>query len=302
MREFGLQKPCPAIGNCRPTDCGIGFQPGSERIRAMAGQKFTSILIMKQSVFGVRSSPIIEEYRMKKLLSAFVALFALGVSANAADLVPAAAPYTPAEPIPQVAAAAPNSVSWTGFYVGGFGGYGWSDRLRASLPGVGAVSVSTDEVNGGFGGATAGYNWHLPGSQFVFGAEADVAGAGLSGGVSVLGVTGKSTVNAFGSVTGRAGYVLEAALLYVKGGYAWANNKASVSFRDVNLYSESKLHSGWTIGGGVEYRFAPNLSGKVEYMYADYGKRNYASSVYSGGVNLGASMHTVKFGFNYLFD
>jgi outer membrane immunogenic protein len=29
--------------------------------------------------------------------------------------------------------------------------------------------------------------------------------------------------------------------------------------------------TGWKIGGGLEYMFAPNFSGKVEYDYASFG-------------------------------
>ncbi|UFS78620.1 outer membrane beta-barrel protein [Tardiphaga sp. 37S4] len=36
-------------------------------------------------------------------------------------------------------------------------------------------------------------------------------------------------------------------------------------------FSESKVLSGWTVGAGVEYMFAPNWSLKGEYICADYG-------------------------------
>ena len=89
--------------------------------------------------------------------------------------------------------------------------------------------------SGGFGGGTIGYNWQFPGSQFVFGVEVDAAGASIKdsftedrGGILV---TEELKINSFGSVTGRAGFAMDAALLYAKGGYAWANNKASISGR-----------------------------------------------------------------------
>ena len=67
-------------------------------------------------------------------------------------------------------------------------------------------------------------------------------------------------------------------------------------------YTESKVLSGWTVGGGVEYMLAPNWSIKGEYMYADYGSSTYLTGVVAGGVDLGATTHTVKGGINYHFQ
>jgi outer membrane immunogenic protein len=87
-------------------------------------------------------------------------------------------------------------------------------------------------------------------------------------------------------------------LLYVKGGFAWANNRMSVSVvAPAFTASESKTHTGWTIGAGIEYMFAPNWSAKAEYMYADYGSERYA-----GVVDVGATVHTIKAGINYHFN
>ena len=92
---------------------------------------------------------------MKSFLLATVAFAALGMAtqASAADL--AARPYTKAP------AMAPG-VNWSGFYAGVMGGYAWGD------------------VKGGFGGGTIGYNWQAPGSMWVWGLEADAAGASLT--------------------------------------------------------------------------------------------------------------------------
>jgi outer membrane immunogenic protein len=66
-------------------------------------------------------------------------------------------------------------------------------------------------------------------------------------------------------------------------------------------FSESHMHSGWTIGGGLEYMFLPNWSGKVEYMYADYSNATYLAAFAPGGVGLGLTVNTVKAGVNYHF-
>ena len=213
---------------------------------------------------------------MKRLLLAGAAL-SVATAASAADMQ--ARPYTKAPPAAVVAA-----YNWSGFYIGAMGGFGWE----------------TDAGSSGFGGGTVGYNWQLPGSQFVFGVEVDAAGASIKDSFLVdVGVTQENKINAFGSVTGRAGFAIDAALLYAKGGYAWTN--AKTSFTDgVNTLSDSQTHTGYTIGGGLEYLFTPSWSAKAEYMYTNLGSETYNF----GGQPLDSGsfdFHTIKVGVNYHF-
>lgn len=210
---------------------------------------------------------------MKKMLLATAALLAMGATSNAADL--AARTYTKAPP----AVVAP-AINWSGFYVGAMGGYGWTQTVSV------AGQNFSDELNGGFGGGTIGYNWQM-GSPWVFGLEVDAAGASIK--KSEGGAEAK--IDAFGSVTGRVGYAADAMLIYAKGGFAWANNKISSP-----VDSQSKTHAGWTIGAGLEYMFAPAWSVKAEYMYADFGNETYF-----GLADVGFDLHTVKAGVNYHF-
>jgi outer membrane immunogenic protein len=114
-------------------------------------------------------------------------------------------------------------------------------------------------------------------------------------------VTLEDKIRSFGSVTGRIGVTSGAALFYAKGGYAWADNRFSIAGLG-GSFSESKVLSGWTVGAGVEYMFAPNWSLKGEYMYADYGSERYLTAFAPGGLELGATTHTVKGGINYHFN
>ena len=217
---------------------------------------------------------------MKQLLLAGVAI-SVATAASAADMQ--ARPYAKAPPPAAVVAV----YNWSGFYVGAIGGYGWES---------GAGS-------GGFGGGTVGYNWQLPASQFVFGVEVDAAGAGINNTTTFDGggilVTQQDKINSFGSVAGRAGLALDAALIYAKGGWAWANNKTSFSGGGVT-FSDSQTHTGYTIGGGLEYMFAPNWSAKGEYMFTSLGSETYnfgGDRLDSGTIDL----HTIKVGVNYRF-
>jgi outer membrane immunogenic protein len=226
---------------------------------------------------------------MKKTLAA-IALVASAGAATAADM-PQAVPYTRAPVVVDP------GVNWTGFYIGAMGGYGWSDQVRASIGGI-TASASSNDLKGGFGGGTIGYNWQT--GQAVFGIEADAAWSDIKYSETALGVTLADKMQGIGSVTGRVGFAANAALFYVKGGYAWADNQISATGFGAT-FSESRLHSGWTIGGGLEYLFTPNWSGKIEYMYADFSNSNYLANFVPGGIGLGVTVNTVKAGVNYHF-
>lgn len=218
-----------------------------------------------------------------------LALLASISGAAAADL-PRAAPAYSKSPVMAPA------YNWTGFYVGAMGGYGWSER--ATLAGV---TGTTNEIKGGFAGGTVGYNWQAPGSQFVFGLEGDAAWSDIKFRTTALGITFEDKIQTIGSITGRIGWAADAALFYIKGGYAFAENKMSFT-NGVASLSESRFHSGWTVGGGLEYGFTPNWSAKGEYMYASFANENYLTAVLPpAGINFGVDIHTVKFGVNYRF-
>ena len=231
---------------------------------------------------------------MKKIILASVAVIAMSAPSFAADL--AARPYTKA-PAPMVSPA----TNWSGFYVGAMGGYGWSNSVSASVGGVNLGTANTDALKGGFGGGTIGYNWQAPGSQFVWGLEVDAAGGSIGYSETFGPAVVRDRINAMGSVTGRLGVAFDSVLLYAKGGYAWANNKVSADVAGVNVFSQTRTHSGWTVGGGLEWMFAPAWSAKAEYMYADFSKANYGAALLPPGVDVGASVHTIKVGVNYHF-
>jgi outer membrane immunogenic protein len=214
-----------------------------------------------------------------KLKLAALALLATTTYAGAADMAAAPVPYTKA------VAVAPG-YNWTGFYVGAMGGYGWSR--------TGGV-----DFNGGFAGGTIGANWQM--SNIVLGIEGEGAWSNI-GQTTAAGVIGASDrIEAFGSITGRLGLAVDNFLIYGKGGFAAASNKISLTALGVTA-SDTRTHTGYTVGGGVEYGFTPNWSAKAEYLFAHYQSENYFTGVLPAGVASGAfDVHTVKVGLNYRF-
>ncbi|HVV40016.1 MAG TPA: outer membrane protein [Nitrobacter sp.] len=209
---------------------------------------------------------------MKKILLATVALVALGATAPtlAADL--AARPYTKAP-----AYVPPTPIyNWTGFYIGG--------HVGGAFPGGDNLVGGSDD--GQFmGGVQAGYDYQFA-PNWVMGLEANY---------SFLDTNSSIANRGLGSVTGRLGYTWGPALLYVKGGYGWADS------RFTNGFTGDAGRDGYTVGGGLEYMFTQNWSGKIEYQYYDFGTTTYLTpALVAGGFR--NDEHTIKAGLNYRFN
>ena len=195
---------------------------------------------------------------------------------GAADL--AARPYTKA-PAPIVSV-----YNWGGFYIGGHVGGAWTNQEwinTADTTVFGDLSPGDgfrQRGSGAFGGGQVGYNWQA--SNFVFGLEGTISGLDNRGTVLNT-VFGAGLDDQFSwradwmaTITGRAGIAFDNFLIYGKGGFAAASNKISLTAFGLTA-SDTKTHTGYTVGGGVEYGFTPNWSAKAEYLFAHYNSENY---------------------------
>jgi outer membrane immunogenic protein len=211
---------------------------------------------------------------MKKLLLGTVGLIALGMAApaSAADL--AARPYTKAPP-PVVAPI----YDWTGFYIGGNGGWGQSRNCFDFAPALNGVFVGDGcrERSGGLAGGQIGYRWQA--GTWVFGLEAQGDWADLSGQrISLINpaFSTRTTTDGIGLFTGQIGYAWNQALFYVKGGAAVTSNRFSIldTLTGFQFASASSTRWGGAVGVGFEYGFTPNWSFGVEYDHLFMGNAN----------------------------
>lgn len=167
-------------------------------------------------------------------------------------------------------------------------------------------SLGTTNRKGGFtGGGHVGYNWQN--SALVYGVEADLsafdvrgsqAGTGIfpnggGGGAALNGntfvVTTSASSNWLATLRARLGWaVAPTALLYVTGGAAFSDvkvsgtygdNHSTVDFNGSGASSNSPLRAGWTVGGGLEWAFAPNWTVRGEYLYVDLGNADTVTSI-----------------------
>jgi outer membrane immunogenic protein len=240
------------------------------------------------------------------LLLAGASLFIAGPQAQAADL--------PAKARPLPVAAAP-VWSWTGLYIGAHVGGAWGTiESELNLGGLGApiggsFPIASGTINGFLGGGQIGYNFQS--GVVVFGIEADASWSNLKGTTPCLVVIScHREVNALGTITGRLGFTADRALIYVKGGGAWAHveHTATIPIGPGFSLEADKTIWGWTVGAGVEYAITGNWSAKLEYNYMDFGTNSLGfNAAIPGGpafafdVDTTTNIHAVKFGINYRF-
>jgi outer membrane immunogenic protein len=217
---------------------------------------------------------------MKSISTGIVVIASLlSTGAFAADLAPR--PYTKAPPI------ADPGYNWTGFYVGINGGGAWGNSQWDGL--------NKFDVSGGMIGGTIGYNWQV--GQIVVGAEGDIDWSGVKGNTGVLCGASCETRNKWlATIRGRLGYAFDRFLPYITAGLAAGDINATRP----GFPGGSSSNAGWTVGAGLEFGIASNVSVKAEYLYVDLGDFNcgfncglvangnvsYDANVFRGGLNI----------------
>jgi outer membrane immunogenic protein len=229
-------------------------------------------------------------------------------SVLAADLPPAAPPPMAPAYIPP-----PPPFTWTGFYVGINGGYGWGQD--ATDDGMG--NTPSLNSNGGLVGGTVGFNYQI--SQFVVGFEGDVDYSMMKYSLSAPGTFGLGSAtltyknDLVSTFAARFGFAADHALFYAKAGGAWTNESINITGSDIVLGSLSGSNSferlGWMVGGGFEYAFWNNLTFKAEYNFLDFGTKTENLTLNSStfgpltaSISSKLTASVVKVGINWLFN
>jgi len=181
------------------------------------------------------------------------------------------------------------------------------------------AATSSFKRNGsGFvGGIQAGYNFQVA-PRYVVGFETDIDGSSLrtsksttvtalviAGGAGAnqafqTTATGTRQLDYLGTVRGRFGFLVQPNLLaFATGGLAYGGTKTSASFNQVGLInapflfpapasgfgSENKTLVGFTVGGGLEWKFSSKWSLSAQYLYYDLGRVSVGSSALTTDLN-----------------
>jgi outer membrane immunogenic protein len=260
---------------------------------------------------------------MNKSLLAGAALAALTASSVFAADMPLKAPVKI------------SAYSWSGFYIGANVGWSFGRADTDWAIAGGAAGSTSQKLDGILGGFQEGYNWQFGNS--VFGIEADFQGSAQKGSSALTFVLGANPPDTnigevklpwFGTIRGRVGVTpSDRWLIYATGGAAYGaitSNATSVTtvagVATTAAASSTTVHSGWTVGGGVETALAGNWTARLEYLYVDLGRiggfcatvspgasspvcfAGPAGSVYSPiATSVHVTVNIVRFGINYRF-
>lgn len=224
---------------------------------------------------------------MKKVVFALA-----GLCLSGALVMAGPEPYSGKE-MKQVAPMPPACPNWTGFYIGGFGGY----KFGVINPGMTVTGLEPEDISaledragkdldtsGGELGGLIGYNYEW--NKWVLGVEvaggylwlrdSQFTGAFFSPQGNQLFVATSFKTHYLLTVGPRIGYAFCRWLPYVTGGLAVGDldfhqrfGAADYPFFPRN--SASETNAGWFVGGGLQYAFTNHWSARVQYQFIDLG-------------------------------
>jgi outer membrane immunogenic protein len=186
--------------------------------------------------------------------------------------------YTPYDPAPPAFLV----FNWSGFYVGGNVGWGYTSA-ESTFQVENALTADLDIIDSQNYAQTASYltggvqaGWQRQWNTWVFGIEAGYTAVRFDTNefapdliATTSDLTRSVKLSDIFTLTGRVGYAYEQWLAYAKGG--WANADVSGTYTQVStgtvLSTASGRQNGWTAGVGVDYAIHPNLFLGVEYNY-----------------------------------
>jgi opacity protein-like surface antigen len=166
-----------------------------------------------------------------------------------------------------------------------------------------ALGVNLDPGGTGFiGGLQMGYNWQT--GIFLYGVEWDIdwtTFSGTSGLVSApLGMLHASTRKDWiTTVAARLGLTWDRWLAYSKVGGGWVRDNATLNvINGGTIGTISPTESGWLVGAGIEYAFASNWTGKLEYDYIGLVNATTSAPAIASAAH---NVQMLKIGANYQF-
>ena len=222
-----------------------------------------------------------------KLALAGCATLALSCSVAMADGMPAKGGSIKDAPV------APTPFSWSGIYVGGNVGVGWSENTHTvTFASNNATERFAFDPTSWVGGVQIGAQRQM--GNLVLGLETGITGGSFNERrvATVVPNTARvSDIDWLFTLTPRIGYATSNWMAYFKGGYASAEvfrgtERANIGFQ---LTGNNRREDGWTVGGGVAFAVTPFISLGLDYSYVNLDVKPRPTQFVAGGVTLGTA-------------
>lgn len=166
-----------------------------------------------------------------------------------------------ARPADAVSAEAPQPAIWNGFYLGAQLGYRWANT-SADAPGLAAAKTTGAQFGGHIG-------TNYQAGPVVFGFEGDLMLGGASSNSTAGGASVAARESWTSTLRARAGVAFGPALIYATGGLALADQNLTASTGSMAAQL-AQMRVGTVLGAGFEYKFAPQVSARIEALHTSY--------------------------------
>ncbi len=204
--------------------------------------------------------------------------------------------------VSNIAAAQPFDGPYVGLNLGGAFGTSHADTATvfdpagyfasSSVPAINTAGAQSLSPSGFVGGLELGYDYRI--DNIVLGLEAEIS-ANTSGArttttaaypccsPTTFTIDSKVATNWMATVRPVIGLAGSEGFFYVTGGYAVTDEKSEFTFTDTfaNAFStgfKNTDKSGWAIGAGYAFPWTREISLKIEYLYADFGRFGFQGS------------------------
>ncbi len=208
---------------------------------------------------------------------------------------------------------------WSGFYAGGYVGFGTAPTDIFTHPPTGPALATlnnpgTFHLTGLFGGLRLGSNFRAM-SGVIFGIEVDVSRGQIHGDSLTINVAAGNTaqrdvkIDWVGTARGRVGYTLDNVLIFGTGGAAWlqvVNTRTEITGTAApaavpgTVETSRAMPVTWTIGGGAEVGLGRNWAATAEYLYIPFKNQSFAPLAQTVR-EIDVHLHVVRFGLNRRF-
>ena len=185
-----------------------------------------------------------------------------------------------------VAPASAQEFDWSGFYLGAHTDYTWSNGK--DIASTNKLTSKSFDL-----GLHTGYN--IQWDSMILGFEADFNPLSLTRNKALTGAITRAHFSPALTTRARFGFAMDRALLFGTAGLSLGLGSLKGGGK-----KSARLHTGWVVGGGMEYAINNNWIMRGQYLYHNYGKAKSYKLNPARKVKYNAA-HSLSLGVSYKF-